>query len=113
MITQCHCFLAVESIYCDENAVKYTPRYIYLYIYIYKQEEQEELLIDLISKVENPELKFEYLKKLRKVIGQESPSKSTPQSISLNTTLEKFSRKKEVTLQDLQLEAKLVKKRNS
>ncbi|CAL8993769.1 unnamed protein product, partial [Prunus brigantina] len=31
-----------------------------------KQEEQEELLIDLISKVENPELKSEYLKKLKK-----------------------------------------------
>ncbi|CAL9012685.1 unnamed protein product [Prunus brigantina] len=37
-----------------------------------KQEEQEELLIDLISKVENPELKSEYLKKLRKVISHES-----------------------------------------
>ncbi|CAL9021908.1 unnamed protein product, partial [Prunus brigantina] len=31
-----------------------------------KQEEYEELLIELISKVENPELKSEYLKKLRK-----------------------------------------------
>ncbi|XP_008233166.1 PREDICTED: uncharacterized protein LOC103332224 [Prunus mume] len=74
------------------------------------QEEQEELLIDLISRVENPELKSEYLKKLRKVISQESPSSSIPQPIILNTTLEKFNRKKEVTLQDLQLEVKMVKK---
>ncbi|KAI5342062.1 hypothetical protein L3X38_009937 [Prunus dulcis] len=37
-----------------------------------KQEEQEELLIDLIGKVENPELKSEYLKKLKKVLSQES-----------------------------------------
>ena len=33
-----------------------------------KQEEQEELLIDLISKIDNPELKVEYLKKLNKLI---------------------------------------------
>ncbi|CAL2257672.1 unnamed protein product [Prunus armeniaca] len=70
-----------------------------------KQEEQEELLIDLISKVENPDLKSEYLKMLRKVISQESPSQSAPQPISLNTTLEKFAKKKEVTRQDLQLES--------
>ncbi|CAL8135781.1 unnamed protein product [Prunus armeniaca] len=44
-----------------------------------KQEEQEELLIELISKVENPDLKSEYLKKLRKVISQESSSQPTPQ----------------------------------
>ncbi|CAL9002903.1 unnamed protein product [Prunus brigantina] len=75
-----------------------------------KQEEQEELLIDLISKIENPELKSEYLKKLRKVISNESPSQSVPQPISLNSTLEKFAKKKEVTLQDLHLEVKIVKK---
>ncbi|CAL8118500.1 unnamed protein product [Prunus armeniaca] len=75
-----------------------------------KQEEQEELLIDLISKIENPDLKADYLKKLRKVISQESPRQSTPQPISLNTTLERFAKKKEVTLQDLQLEVKMVKK---
>ena len=37
-----------------------------------KQEEQEELLIDLISKIDNPELKAEYLKKLKKLITQEN-----------------------------------------
>ncbi|CAL8993918.1 unnamed protein product, partial [Prunus brigantina] len=75
-----------------------------------KQEEHEELLIDLNSKVENPELKSEYLKKLRKVISSENPSQSVPQPISLNSTLEKFAKKKEITLQDLQLEVKMVKK---
>ncbi|CAL9001840.1 unnamed protein product, partial [Prunus brigantina] len=75
-----------------------------------KQEEQEELLIDLISKVENPELKSEYLRKLRKVISHESQGQSTPTPISLNSTLEKFAKRKEVTLQDLHLEVKLIKK---
>jgi len=32
------------------------------------KEEQEELLLDLISKIENPELKRQYLKKLRKLL---------------------------------------------
>ncbi|CAL9012791.1 unnamed protein product [Prunus brigantina] len=75
-----------------------------------KQEEQEELLIDLISKVENPELKSEYLRKLRKVISHESQGQSTPTPISLNSTLEKFAKRKEITLQDLHLEVKLIKK---
>ncbi|CAL8992099.1 unnamed protein product [Prunus brigantina] len=75
-----------------------------------KQEEQEELLIDLISKIENPELKSEYLRKLRKVISHESQGQSTPTPISLNSTLEKFAKRKEVTLQDLHLEVKMIKK---
>ncbi|BBG96467.1 Excinuclease ABC, C subunit [Prunus dulcis] len=54
-----------------------------------------------ISSLENPELKSKYLKKLRKVISQEEPSPSTPQKKSLNTTLERFNKRKEVTLQDL------------
>ncbi|KAI5327771.1 hypothetical protein L3X38_027167 [Prunus dulcis] len=77
-----------------------------------KQEEQEELLIDLIGRVQNPELKSEYLKKLKKVLSQDSQSSlsSTPQPISINTTLEKFNRRKDVTLHDLQSEVKQVKK---
>ncbi|KAI5327704.1 hypothetical protein L3X38_027100 [Prunus dulcis] len=76
-----------------------------------KQEEQEELLIDLICKVENPELKAEYLKKFRKLLTQEGPSQSPPpQKISLNTTLERFSRKRDITLHDLHSEVKLIKK---
>ncbi|KAI5338514.1 hypothetical protein L3X38_017785 [Prunus dulcis] len=76
-----------------------------------KQEEQEELLIDLICKVENPELKAEYLKKFRKILSQEGPSLSPPpQKISLNTTLERFSRNRDITLHDLHSEVKLIKK---
>ncbi|CAL9028495.1 unnamed protein product, partial [Prunus brigantina] len=76
-----------------------------------KQEEQEELLIDLISKIENPELKSEYLKKLRKIITQEaSTSQPSPSTISLNTTLERFHKKKDISLHDLHTEVKLVKK---
>ncbi|CAL9000081.1 unnamed protein product, partial [Prunus brigantina] len=76
-----------------------------------KQEEQEELLIDLISKIENPELKSEYLKKLRKIITQEaSTSQPSPSTISLNTTLERFHKKKDIALHDLHTEVKIVKK---
>ncbi|KAI5317880.1 hypothetical protein L3X38_037587 [Prunus dulcis] len=73
-----------------------------------KQEEQEELLIDLIRRVQNPELKSEYLKKLKKDLSQDSQSSlsPTPQPISINTTLEKFNRRKDVTLHDLQIEVK-------
>ncbi|KAI5336639.1 hypothetical protein L3X38_015907 [Prunus dulcis] len=75
------------------------------------KEEQEELLIDLICKVENPELKAEYLKKFRKLLSQEGPSQSPPpQKRSLNTTLERFSRKRDITLHDLHSEVKLIKK---
>ncbi|CAL9006292.1 unnamed protein product [Prunus brigantina] len=75
-----------------------------------KQEEQEELLIDLISKIENPELKSEYLKKLRKIITQEIGTSHPNPIINLNSTLERFNKKKEVSLQDLHSEVKLVKK---
>lgn len=74
---------------------------------------QEELLIDLISKVENPELKSEHLKRLKKVIseGEIKHEKTPPPKISLSSTLERFnSSKKEITLQDLQLEVKNVKR---
>ncbi|KAI5324361.1 hypothetical protein L3X38_033434 [Prunus dulcis] len=77
-----------------------------------KQEEQEELLVDLIGRVQNPELKSEYLRKLKKILSQDSQSSlsPTPQPISINTTLEKFNRRKDVTIHDLQLEVKQVKK---
>ncbi|KAI5330981.1 hypothetical protein L3X38_021107 [Prunus dulcis] len=77
-----------------------------------KQEEQEELLVDIIGKVQNPELKSEYLKKLKKILSRDSQSSPspTPQPISINTTLEKFNRRKDVTLHDLHSEVKQVKK---
>jgi hypothetical protein len=67
-----------------------------------KSEEQENLFITLISKIENPELKEEYLKKLKKTMIKETikPSKS---NISLDETLEKFSKQKSkvATISDL------------
>jgi hypothetical protein len=76
-----------------------------------KAEEQEDLLITLISKIENPELKEEYLKKLKKTMIKEAnkPSKS---KISLDETLERFSKQKSkvVTISDLQHEISNIKK---
>ena len=51
------------------------------------------------------------MKKLKKVISQNGTSQiSITPKISLATTLEKFNQKKEITLQDLQLEVKNIKK---
>jgi hypothetical protein len=76
-----------------------------------KAKEQENLLITLISKIENPELKEEYLKKLKKTIIKDAnkPSKS---KISLDETLERFSKQKfkVVTISDLQHEISNIKK---
>jgi len=41
-----------------------------------KEEEQEELLLDLISKIENHELKRQYLEKLRKLLTKREVNKS-------------------------------------
>jgi FtsZ-binding cell division protein ZapB len=75
-----------------------------------KYEEQEDLLIILISKIENPELKEEYLKKLKKLMIKDvnKPSKS---KISLDETLEIFSKQKSkvITISDLQHEISNIK----
>jgi hypothetical protein len=67
-----------------------------------KAEEQEDLLITLISKIENPELKEEYLKKLKKTMIKEV-NKPLKSKISLDETLEIFSKQnsKVVTISDL------------
>jgi hypothetical protein len=69
------------------------------------------LFITLISKIENPELKEEYFKKLKKTMIEEAikPSKS---KISLVKTLEKFSKQKSkvATISDLQHEISNIKK---
>jgi activator of HSP90 ATPase len=69
------------------------------------------LLITLISKIKNHELKEEYLKKLKKTMIKEAnkPSKS---KISLDETLEGFSKQKSkvVTISDLQHEFSNIKK---
>jgi hypothetical protein len=75
-----------------------------------KEEEQEELLLDLISKIENPELKRQYLEKLRKLLTKKEVSKSKSQEISLSNTLKRFDKPKEqITIKDLQLEVNQIK----
>jgi hypothetical protein len=76
-----------------------------------KSEEQENLLLTLISKIEDPKLKKEYLLKLKKLMTkkEKNPSKS---KISLEETLERFARPKSkvVTISDLQHEISNIKK---
>lgn len=77
-----------------------------------KQEKQEELLLELISNVEDPELKKFYLKKLKHLVSQEDIGTSQIQKpqISLSSTLAKFSKtKKEITVSDLQKEINKIK----
>jgi TolA-binding protein len=69
------------------------------------------LFITFISKIENPELKEEYFKKLKKTMIKKAikPSKS---KISLDETLEKFSKQKSkvATISDLQHEISNINK---
>jgi len=75
-----------------------------------KEEEQEELLLDLISKIENPELKRQYLEKLRKLLTKREKNKSKSPEISLSNTLKRFDKPKEqITIKDLQLEVNQIK----
>jgi hypothetical protein len=68
-----------------------------------KEEEQEELLLDLISKIENPELKRQYLEKLRKLLTKREVNKSKSLDVSLSNTLKRFDKPKEqITIKDLQ-----------
>jgi hypothetical protein len=70
-----------------------------------KTEKQEDFLMTLISKIENPELKEKYLKKLKK-------NKISKSKISLDETLEEFSKQKSkvATVSDLQHEISIIKK---
>jgi hypothetical protein len=70
-----------------------------------KTEKQEDFLMTLISKIENPELKEKYLKKLKK-------NKLSKSKISLDETLEEFSKQKSkvATVSDLQHEISIIKK---
>jgi hypothetical protein len=76
-----------------------------------KTEKQEDLLMTLISKIENHELKEKYLKKLKKTMIKDvnKPSKS---KISLDETLKEFSKQKSkvATVSDLQYEISIIKK---
>jgi hypothetical protein len=78
---------------------------------ITKELPEEDLLIDLIGKIEDFQLKQQYVKKLKQLLVQQSKKpQCTRPIIDLNATIERFSRKqKEVTLQDLQQEINLIK----
>jgi hypothetical protein len=73
-----------------------------------KTEEHED--ITLISKIEDPELKEEYLKKLKKLMSRNEKTLSKSR-ISLEDTLERFSkpRAKEIIILDLQHEISNIK----
>jgi lipopolysaccharide export LptBFGC system permease protein LptF len=75
-----------------------------------KEEEQEKLLLDLISKIENLELKRQYLKKLRKLLTKKEVTKTKTPEVSLSNTLKRFNKpKKQITINDLQLEVNQIK----
>ena len=76
-----------------------------------KFEEKEDLLITLISKIENAELKEEYLKKLKKTMIKDI-NKPVGAKISLDETLERFSQQKSkvITISDLLHEISNIKK---
>ena len=76
-----------------------------------KGEEQENLLINIISQIDNLELKEEYLKKLKKTLIKDENDKKMKSKISLDETLERFNKKKskEITVNDLQYEITIIK----
>ena len=76
-----------------------------------KSEEQENLLINLISQIDNSELKEEYLKKLKKTLIKDQNDKRPKSKISLDETLERFNKKKskELTVNELQHEIAIIK----
>jgi hypothetical protein len=75
-----------------------------------KTEEHEDMLLKLISQIENPELKEEYLQKLKKLMTRKEKTPSTSK-ISLEETLERFSKPKTkvITISDLQHEISNIK----
>ena len=79
-----------------------------------KQEEQEELLLEAISKINDPELKASMLHKLRKMLNkkEETKDKKPKPTISLFKTLERFNKfkPKKINLEDLQFEGNQIKK---
>ncbi|GAV61570.1 LOW QUALITY PROTEIN: MP domain-containing protein, partial [Cephalotus follicularis] len=71
------------------------------------KQKETNLLIKLTDKIDNPELKIEYLLKLKDLITNE-PSTSTSQPYTLQKIFQKFedSSTQNITLQDLQKEIK-------
>ena len=77
-----------------------------------KGKEKENLLINLISQIDNPELKEEYLKKLKKTMIKDENNNKIRSKINLDETLEIFNKKKskEININDLQHEVNVTKK---
>jgi hypothetical protein len=80
-----------------------------------KQEEQEELLLEAISKINDLELKASMLHKLRKMLNKKEAIKDDKlpkPTISLSETLERFNKLKprKINLEDLQSEINQIKK---
>ena len=76
-----------------------------------KSQQEENALIELISKIENTALKQQYINKLKFLWTDNKPQKDKP-VINLTTTLNRFrkDKQKEVTLQDIKQEINLIKK---
>ena len=75
-----------------------------------KSEENESLMIQLISQIQNPELQKEYLDKFKKNMIKDETSKKLKSTISFEETLERFNKKKskDLTINDLQHEINVV-----
>ena len=76
-----------------------------------KSEENESLIIQLISQIQNPELQKEYLDKFKKKLIKDETSKKLKSTMNFEETLERFNKKKskELTVNDLQHEIIVVK----
>ena len=66
----------------------------------------------MISQIDNPELKEEYLKKHKKTLVKEENDKNKKPKISFDETLERFNKKKSrvIIVNDLQHEITIIKK---
>ena len=72
----------------------------------------QNLIINLISQIDNLELKEKYFKKFKKTMIKDENDKKLKSKISLDETLERFNKKKsrEITINDLQHEITIIKK---
>ena len=70
------------------------------------------MLINLISQIDNPKLKEEYFKKLKKTMIKDENDKKIKSKIDLDETLERFNKKKskEIIVNDLKHEITVIKK---
>ena len=54
----------------------------------------QNLIINLISQIDNPELKEKYFKKFKKTMIKDENDKKLKSKISIDETLERFNKKK-------------------